>query len=133
MADEVRTLAQRTQESTETIRQTITAFQQGTNQVVATVSNSNQRAETGIERVTRSADILNDISLMISSINDMNIQIAAAAEEQGATAEEISRNVTRVSDLSRGVNDQTEQTSIASHDLAQLGASLRDMVKAFKV
>ncbi len=133
VADEVRTLAQRTQESTETIRQTISEFQQGTNQVVATVANSNQRAESGIQHVTRSSEILSDISTMVSSINDMNMQIAAAAEEQGTTAEEISRNVTRVSDLSRGVKGQTEQTSQASNELAQLGASLRDMVKAFKL
>ncbi|ARN75371.1 methyl-accepting chemotaxis protein [Oceanicoccus sagamiensis] len=133
VADEVRTLAQRTQESTETIRKTITEFQQGTNQVVATVSNSNQRAESGIAKVTRSSEILTDISTMVSQINDMNIQIAAAAEEQGATAEEISSNVTRVSDLSEGTKAQTEQTSEASAELAQLGASLRDMVKAFKL
>jgi len=133
VADEVRTLAQRTQESTETIRKTITEFQQGTNQVVATVSNSNQRAESGIAKVTRSSEILTDISTMVSQINDMNIQIAAAAEEQGATAEEISSNVTRVSDLSESTKAQTEQTSEASAELAQLGASLRDMVKAFKL
>ncbi len=133
VADEVRTLAQRTQESTETIRKTITEFQQGTNQVVATVSNSNQRAESGIAKVTRSSEILTDISAMVSQINDMNIQIAAAAEQQGATAEEISSNVTRVSDLSEATRAQTEQTSEASGELAQLGASLRDMVKAFKL
>lgn len=133
VADEVRTLAQRTQESTETIRKTITEFQQGTNQVVATVSNSNQRAESGIAKVTRSSEILTDISTMVSQINDMNIQIAAAAEEQSATAEEISSNVTRVSDLSKATKAQTEQTSEASGELAQLGTSLRDMVSAFKL
>ncbi|GAF67252.1 unnamed protein product, partial [marine sediment metagenome] len=133
VADEVRTLAQRTQESTETIRKTITEFQQGTNQVVATVSSSNQRAESGIAKVTRSSEILSDISSMVSSINDMNIQIAAAAEEQGATAEEISRNVTRVSDLSESTKSQTAQTSEASAELAQLGGSLMDMVKSFKL
>lgn len=133
VADEVRTLAQRTQESTETIRKTIGEFQNGTNQVVATVTQSNERAETGIERVIRSTEILNEISGMVSQINDMNIQIAAAAEQQGSTAEEISRNVTRVTDLSRGVSVQTEQTSLASDELAGLGASLRDMVKIFKI
>jgi methyl-accepting chemotaxis protein len=98
-----------------------------------TVTHSNQRAETGIECVTRSTEILNQISGMMSRINDMNIQVAAAAEQQGVTAEEISKNVTRVTDLSRGVSEQTEQTSLASDELAELGASLRDMVKIFKL
>lgn len=133
VADEVRTLAQRTQESTETIRQTITEFQEGTNHVVSTVSSSNQRAESGIARVTRSSDILTEISAGVSSISDMNIQVAAAAEQQGATSEEISRNVTKVADLSRGVKSQTEQTSQASAELAQLGTSLRAAVSEFKV
>jgi methyl-accepting chemotaxis protein len=133
VADEVRTLAQRTQESTETIRQTISQFQQGTNQVVSTVSRSNQRAESGIAKVTRSSEILSDIASMVSRISDMNVQIAAASEQQGAAAEEISRNVNRVSDLSQAVSDQTGQTSQASTELAELGASLRDMVKVFKL
>lgn len=133
VADEVRTLAQRTQESTETIRQTIAEFQHGTNEVVSTVSKSNQRAESGIQLVTRSSGILNEISNMVSAISDINMQIAAAAEEQGVTAEEISRNVTRVSDLSQGVKSQTQQTSDASNELAQLGVTLRDMVTLFKV
>ena len=133
VADEVRTLAQRTQESTETIRNTISEFQQGTNEVVASVSKSNQRAETGIEKVTRSTGILNEISDMVSSMNDMNMQIAAASEEQSATAEEISRNVTRVADLSMSVRSQTDQASQASEELARLGNSLCEMVKVFKL
>jgi methyl-accepting chemotaxis protein len=132
VADEVRTLAKRTQESTETIRQTITELQQGTRQVVSTVTRSNQRAETGIERVSQSSEILGDISRMVGVINDMNIQIATAAEEQGAVAEEISRNVTRVNDISRNVAEQAEQTALASHDLAGLGSELQNIVRQFR-
>lgn len=133
VADEVRTLAQRTQESTETIRQTIAEFQQGTNQVVNTVSRSNQRAESGIAAVTRSAAILSDISAMVSQISDMNTQIAAASEQQGAAANEISRHITRVSDLSEDITRQSTQTSQSSSRLAELGDSLQQIVKVFNV
>ena len=133
VADEVRTLAQRTQESTETIRMTITEFQQGTNDVVATVSKSNQRAETGIQKVTHATEILNEISGMVSSMSDMNMQIAAASEQQSATAEEISRNVTRVADLSVSVRSQTDQAAQASEELSRLGHDLCEMVKVFKL
>ena len=132
VADEVRTLAQRTQESTETIRQTINEFQSRTNHVVATVANSNQRAETGIERVTRSADILNSIADMMSNINDMNLQVATASEEQGAAADEINRNINRVTELSRNVSEQTDQTAIASNELAEVSAGLMQTVKQFR-
>lgn len=133
VADEVRTLAQRTQESTETIRQTIGEFQQGTNQVVNTVSRSNQRAESGISAVTRSAQILSDISTRVSQISDMNTQIAAASEQQGAAANEISRHITKVSDLSSDITEQTTQTSESSTRLAELGTSLQQIVKVFKI
>lgn len=133
VADEVRTLAQRTQESTETIRKTIAEFQQRTNQVVDTVNRSNERAESGISAVSRSAEILGAISAAVSQINDMNIQVAAASEQQGATADEISRNITRVSDLSSGITHQTSQTSDASAQLAELGTELREIVAVFKL
>ena len=133
VADEVRTLAQRTQESTETIRKTIVEFQQGTNEVVQTVSKSNQRAEVGIEKVTRSTEILNEISSMVSSMSDINMQIAAASEEQSVASNEINRNVTRVSDLSLNVRGQTQQASKASAELTRLGESLCDRVKVFKL
>lgn len=133
VADEVRTLAQRTQESTETIRQTIAEFQQRTNQVVETVNRSNERAETGIAAVSRSAEILSHISAAVSRINDMNIQVAAASEQQGATADEISRNITRVSDLSAEITGQCAQTSDASAQLARLGTELREVVTVFRL
>lgn len=133
VADEVRTLAQRTQESTETIRQTINEFQSGTNQVVSTVASSNKRAESGIERVSHTSDILGQIADMMSNINDMNLQIATASEEQGATSEEINRNITQVTEISRQVSDQTDQTAIASNELAEVSADLMDAVKQFKL
>lgn len=133
VADEVRTLAQRTQESTETIRNTISELQQGTRLVVDTVNNANARAESGISKVAKSSEILAEISTEMSVVNDTNTQIATAAEEQGAVAEEINRNIVAASDLSKQVNAQTEQCATASHELAKLSNDMNSMVSKFKV
>lgn len=132
VADEVRTLAQRTQESTQSIRETINQLQQGTAQVVDTVQRSNKRAETGITKVAQSSEILAEIAQQMSIVTDMNTQVAAAAEEQGAVAEEINRNVVSVSDLSKQVSGQTHEATATSENLAQLSTDLQDMVKQFK-
>ncbi len=133
VADEVRTLAQRTQESTETIRQTIAEFQQGTGTVVATVTRSNEQAEAGITKVNQSSQILSEISDQVNQINDMNIQIASGAEQQSATGEEINRNITRIADLSREVKEQVYKNASASNKLGELGVGLGEMVDKFKL
>lgn len=133
VADEVRTLASRTQESTESIRDNIERFQRGTAGVVETVNRSRERAETGIERVSESSEILDSIYANISSISDMNVQVATAAKEQGQASEEINRNVVRINDLANLCGEQAGQAAQASQELAQLGTQLQEMVQKFNV
>ncbi|WP_439133459.1 methyl-accepting chemotaxis protein [Pseudomaricurvus sp.] len=132
VADEVRTLAQRTQESTVTIRETIAEFQSGTHEVVGKVTRSNERAETGISLVSRSAEILANIHNMMHQVNDMNTQIATAAEEQSHAAEEINRNVNRVAEISHTLTEQSDNTSAAGKELLVMGNSLNEVVNEFK-
>ncbi|MBU3070228.1 HAMP domain-containing protein [Aestuariicella sp. G3-2] len=132
VADEVRTLAQRTQESTVTIRETIAEFQTGTHEVVGKVTRSNERAETGISLVSRSAEILGNIHNMMHQINDMNTQIATAAEEQSHAAEEINRNVNRVAEISHTLTEQSDNTSAAGKELLVMGNSLNEVVNEFR-
>jgi methyl-accepting chemotaxis protein len=133
VADEVRTLAKRTQESTETIRLTIQQLQLGTEQAVTTVDRASQRAGAGIAQVSRTAHTLTDIEHNVSAISDLNLQIAAAAEQQSAAADEIARNVKRVTDYSREVADRADQTAHASGELAKLGAHLQQSVRNYRV
>ncbi len=133
VADEVRTLASRTQESTESIRATINEFNRGTAEVVNTVLKSRDRAETGIARVSEASDALQVIYNNISSINDLNTQIATAAEEQSYAAEEINRNVVRVNELASTSHEQASQAALASAALAELAARLNQTVEKFVV
>ena len=133
VADEVRTLASRTQESTESIRENITQFQRGTAEVVDTVTRSRTRAQSGIEKVSESSQILDSIYDNISNISDMNTQVATAAKEQGYASEEINRNVVRINELANVCHEQANQAAQASTELAQLGSELQGTVQRFKV
>jgi len=133
VADEVRTLASRTQESTESIRENIAQFQKGTAEVVETVGRSRDRAQSGIEKVTESGEILDSIYANVSSLNEINVQVATASKEQGAASEEINRNVVRISELADVCREQATQAAGASAELARLGADLQGMVQKFKV
>lgn len=133
VADEVRTLASRTQQSTESIRENISQFQKGTAEVVETVTRSRDRAQTGIAKVVESSEILDSIYDNISNISDMNTQIATASEEQGYASEEINRNVVRIHELSHVCREQANQAADASGELAKLGAELQETVQRFNV
>lgn len=133
VADEVRTLASRTQESTESIRENISQFQKGTAEVVETVTRSRDRAQTGIAKVSESSEILDSIYANISNIGDMNTQVATAAKEQGFASEEINRNVVRINELAHVCHEQANQAATASGELAKLGSELQGTVQRFKV
>ena len=133
VADEVRTLASRTQESTESIRENISQFQSGTAEVVETVTRSRVRAQSGIEKVSESSEILDSIYSNISTIGDMNAQVATSSKEQGYASEEINRNVVRINELANVCHEQANQAAQASGELAQLGSELQGTVQRFKV
>jgi len=133
VADEVRTLASRTQESTESIRSTIGEFQKGTAGVVTTVTRSRERAQAGIEKTRESAIIFDSIYTNISAINDLNTQVATAAEEQTVAAAEINRNVVRINELAVSCHNQAQDASGAGTQLKELSVSLSHNIARFKV
>jgi methyl-accepting chemotaxis protein len=132
VADEVRTLASRTQESTEEIQRMIESLQAGSQQAVKVMQESNVKAQNTVEQAADAGTALNDISSSVTVINDMNMQIANAAEEQGLVSEEVNRNVIRMNDEQGRVSESSAQISKAGEDLAQLSAQLQQLVQQFR-
>jgi len=133
VADEVRSLAQRTQQSTEEIEDLIAGLQNGTQQVAAVMDNSRSLTDSSVE-LTRSAGVsLETITRTVSSIQSMNQQIAAAAEQQSAVAEEINRSVMSVRDVSDQTAAASEETAASSMELARLGTHLQGLVSRFRL
>ena len=133
VADEVRTLAGRTQESTEEINQVIEKLQAGSRKAVDVMYKSREEAKSVVEQATKAGVSLAAISTAVARINDMSTQIASAAEEQSATTEEINRNITNISEMANETSTGAQQTATASGDLARLGAELQEVVGQFTV
>ncbi|MES9978663.1 MAG: methyl-accepting chemotaxis protein [Candidatus Thiodiazotropha sp. 6PLUC5] len=131
VADEVRTLAGRTRESTDEINDMIEKLQEGSRQAVAVMDQSRLEAKSAVELATQTGEALNSITQAVDQINEMSTQIASAAEEQGAVAEEINQNIVKINDMSNQTADGASETATASQDLARMATELQAM-KVFK-
>ncbi|MDD2048102.1 methyl-accepting chemotaxis protein [Pseudomonas putida] len=133
VADEVRSLAQRTQQSTEEIEALIAGLQSGTQQVASSMDASRDLTASSVELTRRAGSSLTTITHTVSSIQAMNQQIAAAAEQQSAVAEEINRSVMNVRDVSDQTSAASEETAASSVELARLGTHLQGLVGKFQL
>jgi methyl-accepting chemotaxis protein len=133
VADEVRTLAQRTQESTTEIEGLVEALQSGAQQAVDVMGNSRDQAENTVSQARLAGESLDAITQSVETIVNMNTQIASAAEEQSATTEEINRSVINIQDIAEQTAAGAVQTAASSTELNNLGEQMRGLVAKFKV
>jgi len=133
VADEVRTLAGRTQQSTEEINQVIEKLQIGSREAVEVMETSRESAQSVVEQASNAGGSLSTISAAVVRINEMSTQIASAAEEQSVTTEEINRNILSINEMADETSTGAQQTSAASRDLAQLATELQGIIAQFKV
>ncbi len=133
VADEVRNLAQKTQQATEEIQAMIQQLQQGTREVVKVMEDSQGKTDDSVKHAAEAAGALDAITQAVSVINDMNTQIASAAEEQSAVAEDINRNVTNIGQVAAEVAGGADEASQASAELTKLAEQQRRLINQFKV
>ncbi|TMN98834.1 HAMP domain-containing methyl-accepting chemotaxis protein [Pseudoalteromonas sp. S558] len=133
VADEVRTLATRTHDSTDEIKRTIDKLQSEASHTVTMMSNSCEEADDRAQQVKKVAQALKDISSQMSEINQLNVQIADATEQQSLAAEEINQSVVAISDnAERSLVDANDNQKV-SEELLSLARSLDEQVRRFKL
>ncbi|WP_379671485.1 methyl-accepting chemotaxis protein [Pseudomonas sp. LS_2] len=132
VADEVRALAHRTQQSTSDIERMIGSIQGGTEQAVASMRTSTERAESTLNIARGAGQALDTIAGAVLQINERNLVIASAAEEQAQVAREVDRNLVNINDLSVQSATGAHQTAAASAELSRLAVDLNGLVARFR-
>lgn len=133
VADEVRNLAKKTQDSTVSIQKMIANLQSGSDRAATSMQETLGKAQEGASNVVRAEELLEEIAEGIATISDSNIQVASAAEQQSQVAEEIHRNVNDINTLVIQVSAGAEQTAVTSRELARLAEQQQGLVGRFKV
>ncbi|HEX8594930.1 MAG TPA: methyl-accepting chemotaxis protein [Pseudomonas sp.] len=133
VADEVRNLAQKTQQATQEIQSMILQLQSGTREVVQVMEGSQTKTAESVGHAADAAQALDTITQAVSVINDMNTQIASAAEEQSAVADDINRNVINIGQVANEVAGGADESSQASAELTKLAEQQRRLINQFKV
>jgi len=133
VADEVRHLARRTQDSVSEIREVIEQLQAGTHAVVQAMQRSHAQATNSVEEVQRASKVLDNINNAVGVINDMNLQIASAAEEQSAVSEEVSKTVIAIRDVTKELASNSEHAATIGVSLNALANEQQQLMSNFRV
>jgi len=133
VADEVRTLAGRTQVSTEEIRTMLDKLKAGVSNAVTAMTEGHERAKSSVEQAKETSDSIDKITQAVTAINEMNTQIAAAAEEQSTVADEMNLSVVKISTEADSTLKNAQETGIAAQQVKGLSSAMLDTVSRFKV
>ncbi|WP_422121194.1 methyl-accepting chemotaxis protein [Pseudomonas lurida] len=133
VADEVRALAHRTQQSTSEIEQMISSIQKGTGSAVSAMAHTNTQAQKTLDTAQGAGSALVEITESIDNITERNVLIATASEEQAQVAREVDRSLVSIRDLSNQAAEGSSQTAIATSELTKLAVELNRLVKQFQM
>lgn len=133
VADEVRTLAASTQQSTEEIRNMLERLKTGASDAVQVMNAGHEQAQHSVEQATKASDALNAITNAVAEISNMNSQIATASEEQSAVAEEMNRSIVRIGTESDSTLQSSHDTGAAASQVGALSKHLQELVAQFRV
>ncbi len=133
VADEVRTLASRTQASTTEINQIIEKLQSGAKLAVDVMTKSREQAKSVVDQASQAGDSLSTIAQSVSQINEMSSQIATAAEEQGAVAEDMGQNIFRLNEMITENALAVDKTARSGNDMAKVASRLQELVGRFRM
>ncbi|HET8710759.1 MAG TPA: methyl-accepting chemotaxis protein, partial [Spongiibacteraceae bacterium] len=132
VADEVRSLAQRTQQSTQEIQGMIERLQSSAREAVRSMNDGTEEMQRTVTQASRAGESLGAIKMAVSMINDMNTQIASATEEQMAVSQEISRNVVNISDVAKSSVHSVQEVNNMCRELNDTAARLAKLVNEFR-
>ena len=133
VADEVRSLASRTQESTQEIQEMIERLQKGSRDAVTAMEAGQEQAQQTVEQASQAETSLNEISTAVAQINEMNAHIAEASRQQGEVVEEINKNIVNITQVADESANGADQLSTASKEMANLAVNLESQISHFKI
>lgn len=133
VADEVRTLASRTQQSTEEIHEMIEKLQVGAKEAVQVMDKGRKQADSSVKKAEQASESLTAITQAVAIIKDMSLQVASAATEQSNVTEEISRNIVNISQVATKTSEESNEMAEKTMQLDRLSTDMLELVNQFKV
>jgi len=133
VADEVRSLAGKTHDSTQEINQMMEALQTGSKDTVDAIEASLSEVQQAVAKAGDAGESLNEITSSVETVNSMNLQIATTAEEQISVSEEINLNITQIAEMAEHTDEDAKQTSASAESVSKLSQQLSDLIGRFKI